>query len=225
MASTRAKPLRLEAVYEATFAAPLAELYSQWTAFPGAAFGRLARYESRLEDIRFESTSNQPADFLLVCHLRNWEAIVRLRLTGVEAWTMEPRITEDPSQQAALIDAVLGIYSDLGASYQFELQTITFPCHFELQDVGFAKKLSSLVAPSYEQLEAISITLRKELPNDGEGIIEIQPSYVRPGPSNLFCRVACRFRSTVAAEKLVSQAVEGRDLMLAAIGIDPVWGS
>ena len=96
-------------LYIADFSKPVIDLYFRWGDFYAQILRHFAQepFQLRPSDIRVENAGNTTlADFLLVCHMRNFGLALRYRIGSAEVFVRDREVSTNAGLLAASIVAL-----------------------------------------------------------------------------------------------------------------------
>jgi hypothetical protein len=209
-----------EIVYLGELAAPGYRLPARWLELHAAVLARFGEFGVRPEHVLIESTSQHPKDFVTACFLP--ESILRFRLTNVEYWC-QGKVPPNEALVLHWLSLAAQVLESLDVDPTMTKREASFRYHGTLEEMTISAKLGGLVPAPPAGLDPAGVTLRRESPRGAIGILDLQPSYLRPAADNAFVSVHVRMPGTLTLEESYAEASLMRDEALASLGLAPRW--
>lgn len=187
-------------LYIADFSKPVIDLYFRWGDFYAQILRHFAQepFQLRPSDIRVENAGNTTlADFLLVCHMRNFGIALRYRIGSAEVFVRDREVSTNAGLLAAFLKAALGAVLAVDKDATLRQQTLTATGHFEVQGPTPIRTriahFGGTVPPGVTPMSVLGVAFAADLGAGANGAIRIEPSLKYSDRDCGFVRFDCDF--------------------------------
>jgi hypothetical protein len=214
---------QVEASLRVTLDPPAFGLLNRWQDLQALAFSHLSRFGLRIEDIKNETTSPNPADACVACWLQSHRVVVKYRLDRVELLSNAvPRADGAPT--TGIVDEALQVLRVLCPEVQVAATSISVAIH-GLAEGGADARLRPYLAIRHDGEAAIEVSgislSRRYGPRGSKGVVVLERSVLIDG--GVFLRVTTDFDGTVPAPEAIPEAIKFFQESASLFGLEVVW--
>jgi len=134
-----------ELSYLASFDVPVFDVLGKGGQLYAAIYSGLAQFRVKLQDIKLESLTQNPADISVACYLLHLGTLVRFRLDRVEVSSTSSRGFAD-STLVVLIENALRVINESSPTARVATHTLSLAVHGSLPGGSVADKLAAYIA-------------------------------------------------------------------------------
>lgn len=127
MGTTELEVRQSEFSYLATLESPVFDVLCRGGQLYGAIFAGLNRFGVKLQDLKVESASLNPADISVACYLLDRGSVIRYRLDRVEVWSTHLRVGGE--SLGRLIEDAVRVLRDASQAARVGTHTLSLGIH------------------------------------------------------------------------------------------------
>ncbi len=210
--------------YLASFEMPVFDVLGTGGQLYAAIYAGFARFRVKLQDIKVESLTLNPADISVVCSLLGLGALVRYRLDRVEVWSTTPRGFDDAGL-AELIEDALRVVRDASRTSRVAAHTLSLGLHGVLTEGTIAARLAAYVQRTPEgtpPLRPSGVSFSCEWPEgEGESAIVLERSVTVP--DGAFLRVTSVHPGKLPEREAYQRAADFFQEAIARLHLKFLW--
>ena len=210
--------------YLASLEAPVFDMLGTGGQLYAAIYAGLAQFRVKLQDIKVESPTMNPADISVVCSLLNLGALVRYRLDRVEVWSTSPQGFADAGL-AELIEYALRVVREASRTARVAGHTLSLGVHGLLTEDTITARLAAYVPRTPEGTPPFrpgGVSFSCEWPEgEGESSIVLERSAIVP--DGAFLRVTSLLPGKLPGREAYQRAADFFQTAMAGLNLKFLW--
>lgn len=210
--------------YLASLDAPVFHILGTGGQLYAAIYAGLARFRVKLQDIKVESLTPNPADISVVCSLLDLGALVRYRLDRVEVWSTSPLGFGDP-RLAELIEEALRAGREVSPTAKVATHTLSLGVHGVLTEGSIPARLVAYVPITPEgspPFRPTGVSFLCQWPEgEGESSIVLERSVIVP--DGAFLRVTSVYPGKLLEHQAYQRAADFFQAAMARLNLKLLW--